>query len=69
MAPALELMQISANGKRRFYSFMEFYCNTPTASRGKNLSIVLLKFFFCLLHLSNNRVTKSSVLTYSVIFV
>ena len=25
MAPAPELMQIFTNGKRRFYSFMEFY--------------------------------------------
>ena len=36
-------MQIFANGKQRFYSFMEFYVIHSKKSRGKNLIIVPLK--------------------------
>ena len=38
---SLELLQIFANSKQHFYSFMEF--NTSKKSRGKKLIIVSLK--------------------------
>ena len=56
-------MQILANGKQRFYSFMEFYLMNSKNQGGKIIIVPLQKrFIACALHLwAINRRAKHSL--------